>query len=156
LTTPSQEYDVSLAELAPAWELELERDALGTERDTWRKRAEDAEQDAARANSEADTLRTRVQALESTLEQHRALTVEALSAEEEVVRAKNEVVELRARVQVLESTLEHERELTLERSETTRRAAIAIEHAHSELERLGATRSPEPVPRRPPRGNWLR
>jgi hypothetical protein len=126
LTPLLDDSDVALAEPAPAWE-------LGLELDTWRKRAEDAEQDVARANREANDLRIRVHALESTLEQHRALTLDALTAEQEV-----DV--LRARVRVLESKLERERAVTVETSETVRRA----------------TNGTGPAPRRAVRGNWLR
>jgi hypothetical protein len=81
----------------------------------------------------------------------------AEAAEHLVVRVRNEIEQLRRRVHGLEAALiQQERAFDLRRSETARRAAVALEEAQNELQRLTASESTGPTPRRPLRGNWLR
>jgi len=92
----------------------------------------------------------------------------AESAEEDASSAHNLGEELRARVHELEQLLDRERAAGDERSDTTRRAAVALARAQRELERLeseeagqgaGAgprvTSPPHTQPRKTLRGNWL-
>jgi hypothetical protein len=92
----------------------------------------------------------------------------AESAEEDASCAHTLGEELRARVRELEHLLHRERAAGDERSDTTRRAAVALARAQRELERLeseeagpdaGAgprvTAPPLNPPRKTLRGNWL-
>ena len=67
--------------------------------------------------------------------------------------------ELRAQVRELEGLLERERAIGEEKSETARRAALALALARHELERIDVIADPAPPPtarpRRALRGNWL-
>ena len=88
----------------------------------------------------------------------------AESAEKDAAVAHAVTDELRARVRELEQRLDRERAAGSERSDTTRRAAVALARAQQELERLDAApddaddaeddRQSQPS-RRPFRGNWL-
>jgi hypothetical protein len=131
----------------------------------------DAELGSTAGNSEAGAfLRLRVEELER---ERTALGAErdewrrrAESAEEDASCAQNLGDELRARVHELEQLLDRERAAGDERSDTTRRAAVALARAQRELERLGppdvdgaggphATPPQRTPPRKTLRGNWL-
>jgi hypothetical protein len=85
----------------------------------------------------------------------------AESAEKDAAGARAVGDELGERVRELEHLLEQERAAGYERSDTTRRAAVALAHAQQELNRLeppaanGDATSQPTRSRRTLRGNWL-
>jgi len=85
----------------------------------------------------------------------------AESAEKDATSVRVVADELRARVRELEQQLDRERAAGSERSDTTKRAAVALARAQQELERLDPAADDEEEdrqsvrPRRAFRGNWL-
>lgn len=85
----------------------------------------------------------------------------AESVEQDVASARAIGDELRARVRELEDLLDRERAAGYERSDTTRRAAVALARAQQELDRLEPTPAEDETDRqhtrsrRTLRGNWL-
>ncbi len=78
----------------------------------------------------------------------------AESAERDLAWERTVSEELRTRVRELEKLLDQERAAGHERSETTRRALVALTAAQEELDRVGSVRT-STRQKRTLRGNWL-
>jgi len=97
-STAAQESHTDLHLSVRLDEMELERDALHAERDSWQQRAESAEQRLKRLCSERDELHAQIHELEHLLEQERVRSSErsqaARRAGAALARARNELERL--------------------------------------------------------------
>jgi hypothetical protein len=141
-------------------------DGAGFFDDTYNRAAGEGTPGATLGGAVAEAfLRLRVDELERERDELAAERDEwrrrAESEEKDAASARAVSDELRARVRELELLLDRERSAGNERSDTTRRAAVALALAQQELERLGPVPAEDendrqqPRSRRALRGNWL-